>query len=69
MPITFVEREVGVSKMGQDIVREALTSVTRWGMEHRVGQLRSVAGRVRAASPSGSGHDRARPSRGLGGCD
>jgi dolichol-phosphate mannosyltransferase len=47
VPITFVEREVGVSKMGQDIVREALTSVTRWGIEHRVGQLRSVAGRMR----------------------
>ena len=51
VPITFVEREVGVSKMGQDIVREALTSVTRWGIEHRVGQLRSVAGRVRGREP------------------
>ena len=47
VPITFVEREVGVSKMGPDIVREALTSVTMWGVEHRLGQLRSVAGRVR----------------------
>ena len=47
VPITFVEREVGVSKMGPDIVREALTSVTRWGIEHRLGQLRSAAGRVR----------------------
>ncbi|GAA2743452.1 polyprenol monophosphomannose synthase [Terrabacter aerolatus] len=47
VPITFVEREVGVSKMGHDIVREALTSVTRWGVEHRVDQLRSVSGRVR----------------------
>ncbi|WP_020144248.1 polyprenol monophosphomannose synthase [Terracoccus sp. 273MFTsu3.1] len=53
VPITFVEREVGVSKMGQDIVREALTSVTRWGVEHRVGQLRSVAGRVRGSEPVG----------------
>jgi dolichol-phosphate mannosyltransferase len=52
VPITFVEREVGVSKMGQDIVREALTSVTRWGIEHRVGQLRSVAGRVRGREPA-----------------
>ena len=47
VPITFIEREVGVSKMGKDIVREALTSVTMWGVEHRLGQLRSVAGRVR----------------------
>jgi dolichol-phosphate mannosyltransferase len=41
VPITFVEREVGVSKMGQDIVLEALTNVTKWGVRHRVGQLRS----------------------------
>lgn len=53
VPITFVEREVGVSKMGQDIVREALTSVTRWGVEHRVGQLRSAAGRLRGREPAG----------------
>jgi dolichol-phosphate mannosyltransferase len=53
VPITFVEREVGVSKMGQDIVREALTSVTRWGVEHRLGQLRSVAGRMRGRVPVG----------------
>lgn len=53
VPITFVEREVGVSKMGKDIVREALTSVTRWGIEHRVGQLRSAAGRVRGREPAG----------------
>lgn len=46
VPITFVEREVGVSKMGRDIIREALTNVTRWGVEHRSGQLRSAAARV-----------------------
>jgi len=48
VPITFIEREVGVSKMGNDIVREALTNVTKWGIEHRVGQLRGVVGRARA---------------------
>jgi dolichol-phosphate mannosyltransferase len=53
VPITFVERQVGVSKMGHDIVREALTSVTRWGVEHRMGQLRAVAGRVRGREPVG----------------
>jgi dolichol-phosphate mannosyltransferase len=42
VPITFVEREIGVSKMGQDIVREALTNVTRWGVAHRVGQVRGL---------------------------
>lgn len=53
VPITFVEREVGVSKMGRDIVREALTSVTRWGLEHRVGQLRSLGRRTRGREPVG----------------
>ncbi|GAA6526862.1 polyprenol monophosphomannose synthase [Intrasporangium sp. DVR] len=50
VPITFVEREVGVSKMGKDIVREALTSVTRWGVTHRVGQVRSLLERRSAQS-------------------
>lgn len=53
VPITFVEREVGVSKMGRDIVREALTSVTRWGFEHRIGQLRSAVGKAREREPVG----------------
>jgi dolichol-phosphate mannosyltransferase len=51
VPITFVEREIGVSKMGHDIVREALTSVTRWGLEHRFGQVRSVMQRARGREP------------------
>ena len=46
VPITFVEREIGVSKMGKDIIREALTSVTRWGIEHRAGQLKQVVARL-----------------------
>ena len=46
VPITFVEREVGVSKMGHDIVREALTSVTRWGLEHRTDQARTALRRL-----------------------
>jgi dolichol-phosphate mannosyltransferase len=52
VPITFVEREVGVSKMGGHIIREALTNVTLWGLEHRAGQVgslvRSLRGRARA---------------------
>lgn len=39
VPITFVEREVGASKMGNEIIREALTNVTRWGLTHRSGQV------------------------------
>lgn len=32
VPITFVEREFGVSKMSQRIVREAMWQVTLWGL-------------------------------------
>jgi dolichol-phosphate mannosyltransferase len=43
VPITFVEREYGESKMTGDVVREALLNVTRWGLAHRGRQLRSLA--------------------------
>lgn len=36
VPITFVEREVGYSKMSRAIVAEALVSVTRWGIAARL---------------------------------
>lgn len=49
VPITFVEREVGVSKMGKDIIREALVNVTKWGVAHRSGQVRRAVGRAREA--------------------
>jgi dolichol-phosphate mannosyltransferase len=42
VPITFVEREEGRSKMSGAIVREALWRVTQWGIQHRLGQLRSA---------------------------
>jgi dolichol-phosphate mannosyltransferase len=45
VPITFVEREHGDSKMSRDIVVEALWRVTAWGVEERVGRL---LGRKRA---------------------
>ncbi|SDU72225.1 polyprenol monophosphomannose synthase [Jiangella alkaliphila] len=44
VPITFVEREQGESKMDGKIVREALWRVTRWGVEHRARQLRGLVG-------------------------
>lgn len=44
VPITFVEREVGDSKMSGAIIREALVKVTAWGVAHRA---RQVAGLVR----------------------
>lgn len=45
VPITFVEREVGDSKMSKDIMRESLQRITVWGLEHRAGQLRSMVRR------------------------
>ena len=39
VPITFVEREIGDSKMSGRIVREALVNVSRWGTSHRWRQL------------------------------
>ena len=40
VPITFVERERGESKMSGEIVREAFWRVTRWGSAARLQQLR-----------------------------
>ena len=42
VPITFVEREIGESKMSQSIVVEALWRVTVWGAEHRFNKLKSA---------------------------
>jgi dolichol-phosphate mannosyltransferase len=36
VPITFVERINGVSKMSRAIVIEALIQTTRWGVKRRV---------------------------------
>jgi dolichol-phosphate mannosyltransferase len=48
VPITFVERVRGESKMSGAIVREALVKVTQWGVMYRTEQLRSVLRRGRA---------------------
>ncbi|MEU3795061.1 polyprenol monophosphomannose synthase [Streptomyces fructofermentans] len=44
VPITFVERELGDSKMSRDILVEALWRVTTWGVGERAGR---VLGRTR----------------------
>jgi len=41
VPITFIEREVGESKMSNAIVAEALWRVTGWGIRERATQLAS----------------------------
>lgn len=45
VPITFTERQHGVSKMGGEVVREALVRVTKWGLRRRGNQLRSLFSR------------------------
>jgi dolichol-phosphate mannosyltransferase len=50
VPITFVERERGASKMSSSIVREALVRVTIWGVQARTRALgRLLTGRRREA--------------------
>ncbi|GAA2592504.1 polyprenol monophosphomannose synthase [Actinomadura fulvescens] len=41
VPITFVERTHGSSKMSRDIMAEAMLRITRWGVEARTARLRS----------------------------
>ncbi|MCH8612475.1 polyprenol monophosphomannose synthase [Arsenicicoccus dermatophilus] len=47
VPITFVERESGVSKMNGDIVRESMQRITVWGLRHRGEQARRLVERRR----------------------
>ncbi|WP_234354189.1 polyprenol monophosphomannose synthase [Janibacter massiliensis] len=53
VPISFVEREIGDSKMNGDIVREAMVRVGQWGVKHRAAQL----GRLLGWRPGESWHD------------
>jgi dolichol-phosphate mannosyltransferase len=54
VPITFVEREQGISKMSSAIVLEAMRRVTVWGVER--GARRLLARRPgRRTGPSGDG--------------
>lgn len=47
VPITFVEREVGTSKMNSNIITEALRNVTVWGLTYRARQAAGLVGRRR----------------------
>ena len=47
MPITFLEREAGESKLSGGIFTEELKLVTRWGLKHRGKQLRQALGKMR----------------------
>lgn len=46
VPIEFVEREFGDSKMSRNIVIEALIRTTLWGIEYRFSQLLGLARRA-----------------------
>ncbi|MFF0219024.1 polyprenol monophosphomannose synthase [Streptomyces vinaceus] len=50
VPITFVEREFGDSKMSKDIVVEALWRVTQWGLKAHAAKL---TGQDRPKGPDG----------------
>lgn len=47
VPIDFVERERGESKMSRDIMKESLVKVTGWGVADRAAQLRRLVRRAR----------------------
>jgi dolichol-phosphate mannosyltransferase len=44
VPITFTERELGVSKMSGSNIREAIVKVAVWGMRGRLDRARGAAG-------------------------
>jgi dolichol-phosphate mannosyltransferase len=44
VPITFVDREYGESKMTVAVMRESLVKVTRWGVRTRLRQLAALPG-------------------------
>ena len=44
VPITFVERELGVSKMSGSNIREAMVKVAQWGIRGRMDRTRDSVG-------------------------
>ncbi len=51
VPITFVEREVGDSKMSRDVMTESLRRITSWGVGYRGAQVRSRVARLTRREP------------------
>jgi dolichol-phosphate mannosyltransferase len=56
VPIEFVERVIGESKMSGHIVQEAMLNVTKWSVTHRVGALRGRARSARARRQEAAWH-------------
>jgi dolichol-phosphate mannosyltransferase len=42
VPITFVERVHGVSKMSGNVIQEAMLKVASWGVKHRIEQVKGL---------------------------
>ena len=51
VPIEFVERVRGESKMSPDVAVESLKRITLWGLRERRRQLRDVLSRRRTQRP------------------
>lgn len=47
VPITFVEREFGESKMSGNIIQEAFLNVAKWGAETRSAQVRQLVHKLK----------------------
>ncbi|MDH6246182.1 dolichol-phosphate mannosyltransferase [Mycobacterium sp. OTB74] len=43
VPITFTERELGVSKMSGSNIREAMSQVAKWGIQGRLDRARGIS--------------------------
>ncbi|MCU1505500.1 MAG: dolichol-phosphate mannosyltransferase [Microbacteriaceae bacterium] len=56
VPITFVERRFGVSKMSGGIVREAMLKVTEWGITGLPARLRRAVRPQTSARPQEDSH-------------
>jgi dolichol-phosphate mannosyltransferase len=51
VPIEFVERERGESKMNRSVATESLRRITAWGVRERRSQLRGVLSRAKPQAP------------------
>ena len=51
VPIEFVERELGDSKMSRDVATESLKRITVWGLGERRRRLRAALGRSEQPTP------------------
>lgn len=50
VPVAFVEREIGTSKMNDAIVREAAVRVGMWGLQRRTRAVREGLGKARRST-------------------